>query len=371
MSKLDPLILNTTDTLVNFANSILKHYGAETFHPGIEKIDKALKGKTKVAVFLFDGLGSYVLGCHTKKAKFMLSHGYTTIFSVNPPTTAAATTSLLTGKFPIETGWIGWAPLQKEFGVPVELFTGRNHLNGKPLEKSWSMYEKCPITSFDKLLSEKGVKAAKKFYIKKENGKPFKLSEMLNDATSFFKNGGEFLYSYWTEPDHTIHEKGVYSKKVGRIVGQINSMVASFAESNPDVLLFTIADHGLIDVENLDIAPYEDVVSHLRYPLSNEGRCVCFFVKEGEEKVFEENFKKHFPDFALYSKKEILESKYFGEGQPNPVALEEIGDFVAVSTGNRIMRNSKEIEGDGDLNLAHHAGGCMEEKEILVGAYNL
>ena len=39
-----------------------------------------------------------------------------------PPTTTSATTSLLTGKYPIETGWLGWTEKLPEYDVPCTRF---------------------------------------------------------------------------------------------------------------------------------------------------------------------------------------------------------------------------------------------------------
>jgi predicted AlkP superfamily pyrophosphatase or phosphodiesterase len=39
----------------------------------------------------------------------MREHKLMTIHSVNPATTVACTSALLTGKNPIENGWLGWS----------------------------------------------------------------------------------------------------------------------------------------------------------------------------------------------------------------------------------------------------------------------
>ena len=44
------------NSLVNLSNSILKHFGVETFHKTIPEVDKLLKGHKKVVAVLFDGM---------------------------------------------------------------------------------------------------------------------------------------------------------------------------------------------------------------------------------------------------------------------------------------------------------------------------
>ena len=56
------------NSLVNLSNSILKHFGAETFHDSIPVIDEQLKGYNKVVAVLFDeafqpvGLEEFAVG---------------------------------------------------------------------------------------------------------------------------------------------------------------------------------------------------------------------------------------------------------------------------------------------------------------------
>ena len=103
------LQINNENTLVNLSNSILKHFGTNTFHNTIPEIDELLKDHKKVVAVLFDGMGQNIVRKHLKENSFIRKNYVTTINSTFPPTTAAATTAFLTGKYPIETGWLGWA----------------------------------------------------------------------------------------------------------------------------------------------------------------------------------------------------------------------------------------------------------------------
>lgn len=374
MAKLDPQLLNNYSTLVNLSNSILAHYGLETFHGTIPFIDSVLKGHRKVAVFLFDGLGRYPLECHPKAGAYMLEHAAFVIQSVNPPTTAAATTSFLTGKFPVETGWIGWAPYQKEYDLPITLFGGKNYYTKEVVADPFFMYKKCPIKKIDALLNEEGVKA--KIMMQKDlafpeslGDGPENLKEFREKANAFFKEGGEFLYGYWTEPDHSIHEFGVKAKEIDDLVKEINATVKQFVRENPDVLVLTIADHGLLDVAYRDLKDEKEIKDTLLRSVTNEGRCPCFYVKKGMEDAFVKAFKKRFFSFALLTREEILECKYFGEGPQNPELYDQIGDFVAIALGNEVIYDSS-IFKDAHICKGHHAGGCPEEKDIIVGIYN-
>jgi hypothetical protein len=300
----------------------------------------------------------------------MREHKLMTILSVNPATTVACTTALLTGRYPIETGWLGWSLQMDALGFPVDVFPNRNSQTGVPLNTHPSVMESlCPVTTIGTLLGQAGVKAqlSYQYPVNGETG-PKTLKEYVREATSFFEGGGEFLYSYWTEPDETIHEFGVHSWHVRSRLRKINAAVKAFVKKNPDVLLLTIADHGLIDVQYRDLAAFKDLASLLRKPVSIEGRTPTFFVQAGKAAEFAALFAKDFPDWALLTREEVLSKGYFGAGTPNPHSLEFIGDFVAVSLGKDLIANSNDKVKIKVLS-GNHAGGTPEEREILLAVY--
>ena len=61
-----------------------------------------------IVLLLFDGMGISVLEKHLAPDSFLRKHLVCPISSVFPPTTTAATTSVLTGRTRIEHGWLGW-----------------------------------------------------------------------------------------------------------------------------------------------------------------------------------------------------------------------------------------------------------------------
>ena len=113
---------NPENSITNFSNSILKRFNAPTHHSTISKVDEILKDKKKVVVFLFDGMGDYVLKTHLSEDSFLRKHIVHQMDATFPPTTVASTNSFLSGKFPIENGWIGWSQYFKELNRNVAVF---------------------------------------------------------------------------------------------------------------------------------------------------------------------------------------------------------------------------------------------------------
>ena len=192
---------------------------------------------------------------------------------------------------------------------------------------------------------------------------------MGEQATHFFqKEAGEFLYSYSTLPDQDLHHYGVKSEFAAKDYCEMNRMVRRFTEENPDVLVLTMADHGLIDVVYQDLAADPKLASCLYRPLSIEGRNAALWVKEEKRDFFAKEFTKSFPDFLLLNRQEVLKNGYFGEGKPSPHFEEFIGDFQALALGNSVLVNSFDAPIDHVLK-AHHAGGTKEEREISLGLF--
>ena len=84
--------------IVNLSNSLLKAFGAETVAPTLKAADRLLEKDYKnVVVLLMDAMGISILEKHLQPDGFLRSHLEVSYSSVFPPTTVAATTSMLSG----------------------------------------------------------------------------------------------------------------------------------------------------------------------------------------------------------------------------------------------------------------------------------
>lgn len=356
--------------LVNLSNSIFKKWGLPTYHESIPELDEILAKHDKVAVFLFDGAGEAILNAHPHTSSFALKHKKMVIESVNPATTVAATTSLLTGKYPIETGYLGWTLQFDEYDDAIFTFRHKKCRNDEQLPDD-VMLKKCPNEYIYDVLNAHGVKASRLMKQPADPNGQKDLKDGLGRANEFFKNGGEFLYYYDSEPDHSIHTYGTESPLVGHKLYQCFRMLRRFIKANPDVLVISLADHGLLNCKTMDMAEHKDLTSLLVKPVSIEGRTPAFFVEPGKEEEFRTLFEKYYGEyFELISKQEALVSKYFGDGEPRKETLDFIGTFIGVSTSNLTLYNSTDRETEFFISKAHHAGRSKDEMNIVVSIYN-
>ena len=367
--------INNNNNIVNLSNSILKNFGIEPFHNTISEIDELLKSHKKVVVCLYDGLGKYIREKHNNVCKNLMKHRVHTMNSTFPPTTVAATTGFLTGKFPVENGWMSWTQYFEEYNCNINVFRNQRTSSGeiiRPRENS-ILGEICPRKSIIDIINEtRGKKIA---YDMSYFGNSFKGPKSLFltrlKLTKLFKNKDElFMYYYNAEPDHSIHWYGVNDRHVKKLVKKFDRFTMKLAKKNKDILFIVISDHGLIDVDYLDISKYPDLLSTLveNKPVSMEHRCPTFFVKEDRKEEFKNLFQKYFGEhFDLYSKQEVLDKKLFGEGNPNKYFDMFIGDFLAVSKDKYCIIDSR---GNDALIKGRHAGGTKEEMEIDISVFN-
>lgn len=365
------------NNIVNLSNSVLKNFDVPTFHDTIPEIDNLLKGHKKVVVMLFDGMGTAIREKHKDSCPFIRSGKVHTIESTFPPTTVAATNAFLTGKYPIETGWMSWTQYFDYYKRNINVFTNMDPQTGeiiRPQKDGHILSDICPITKLFELINETrkaDIATCLGFgkIVTKGLLKDFRNRYRIHQAV---KNKDEsFVYYYEQNPDHLIHEFGVNSKKVSKKIKSIDKFVKKVVKKDPDTVFVVIADHGLIDLNYLYIDEHEDLMSTLveDKPISMEKRCPTFFVKEDKKNEFKELFVKYFGEhFELFTKEEVLQKHIYGEGTPHPETKQFIGDFVAISKDNSALVRKE----DDCVNfmVASHAGGTDNERNIDVSVFN-
>ena len=236
------------NTLVNLSNTIAKQFGLTPFHNEIPEIEKLIQGHKKIAVLLFDGMGTYIQETHQKLIPYIFSHKVHQIDSTFPPTTVAATTGFLTGKYPIETGWMSWTQYLDEYKANVDVFRNRYTESHELIQEGELVFEGiCPKKSVKDLINaKKSEKVA--FDMEDIYGSyhgPANLTISRWKLSRFIKNKKEMhLYYYYEKLDGLIHEYGVESKQVKKKLKAIERFVKKITKKHKDTVFIVIADHG-------------------------------------------------------------------------------------------------------------------------------
>ena len=371
--------------LVNFANSILKHFGAETTAPTLDMADRYLeKDPRNVVVLLLDAMGVPILERHTSPDGFFRSHLVGPYRSVFPPTTVAATTSIDSGLYPCEHGWLGWDCYFPKLDKNVTVFLNCDPLLEKDLPPvpsedpdapAFPPQEECkPSADFHvagtycgyKSVITKIREAGGEAYYSTPFMEPYPkdLDAILSRVTDLCqKPGKKYIYAYWNEPDTTMHRNGISGDAAHDVVNALEKRIDAFASTLPeDTLLFITADHGHMEGVNHCITDYPEIKDCLVRPFTIEPRALNFFVKEEKKAEFPVLFKQAFGDaFWLLTKEEVLEKHLFGKGKEHPEFRGMLGDYLAVAISDEsILQTYFETY----YMIGGHAGSTEEEYQI-------
>ena len=357
---------NYDECLLNLNASIQKFFGIRSNYKTLKEVDEELeKGYRTIVLLLLDGMGSFILDRYQDVTPFLREKKVRDYLSVFPSTTAAATTVLNSCIAPIESGWLGWHQYFKDIDKDVTMFNGDGYYDGsKNKPEPSSIY--VPYKPLIETLNNLGYQAVNNYPAWSKEYGAKNINHFFKKIERFASSGEgkQYMYAYWDEPDHCLHDCGVGSKEVGLILKDLNRRIARLARRLPEsTLLIVTADHGHHNIEEKYLYEHPDLLDTLIRLPSIEPRNATFFVKEGKKEEFVQLFNKYYgQDFILLSKEEVLERKLFGLYKPHPLSLSFIGDYQAIAIGDYQLAYKPNKEGS--VMKSAHAGILEEEMTI-------
>lgn len=368
-----------SNSILNIISSFMKHYDLETNYNSLESLKSALESEPKnIVLIVMDGMGDDALNYHLDDDAFLIKNKVQTLTSVYPCTTTAAMNAYYSGLSPLEHGWVGWSLYFKEYNRTVDAFLNRDSYSKDIVGEQNAARTILEFeTIYDKINSKKGldvqtytvnpegIVVAKSPNINYpcENLKDFSNSII----TAMYEKGNKYIHAYWYEPDLVMHKTGCYSQNTAETLRGINRRLAHVADQAPeDTLIVICADHGLTDIkETLYLNNYPQIMDCLIMPPFIEPRCLSFYVKDNCHKQFESLFNDAFgDDFRLMTGTEFIEAGWLGNGTPHKKIDDFIGNYMAVGTGQKLLKyRTVNITGEHDF-AAHHAG--LRPEEMLV-----
>lgn len=348
-------------SILSVASSVLKYFGVnDCEHKTLPEFDELLsKNYKNVIVMLFDGMGTSVLKEHLNENDFLRQHHLADISSVYPSTTVAAVTAIESGYSPLETGWLGWDLYFDEIGENVTTFKNTLQRNGKPAAKYNVPQKYIPYKRiFQRIEEVKGKKTA--YYVSAFS--KYRSKSVPHICRTVYrlskKRNQKYIYTYWHQPDNTMHIYGVDSSEAKKEIELISREVQKLCKKLKNSIVIVTADHGQLNCVNKYFDDYPVLTEMLKIPPSIEPRAVSFFIKDGKAEDFKTEFNKTFGDsFRLMTKEEVFSENLFGYGKAHPKTKDFIGDFLAVATSNVILNSGFEAIGG-------HAG--LTEEEMTV-----
>ena len=346
---------------LNVVSSILKYFDVSCTQPTHPFMDRMLeKGYRNIVFMLFDGMGMDVINRFLPEDSYIRTHIAKELTAVYPSTTTNATTSLECAQAPVEHAWLGWTLYFDEINKPVDIFLNKS--NGEPAAEYDVAWEYIPkVSLFEKFANRDDVAAisisafSDEYYA--EN-----MQELFSLTNSVcHKPGKHYVYTYWNEPDHTMHGEGCSSVLLSEILREIDDRTRALAESLPeDTLLLLTADHGLIDARHHYLDDHPRIAEMIKHVPTIEARAASFHVKEEYMDVFPQIFREEYGEnFLLMNRKEFTRD-YLGNGKMHKKVCDFVGDYMALATDHDCIdkyRSDFELKGV-------HAG--LTEREMIV-----
>ncbi|MBW4258587.1 alkaline phosphatase family protein [Methanobacterium sp. YSL] len=351
---------NYKESILNISNTLLEHYGIPPHHETLALLKPYLTGKKHIMLILLDGMGMNILN-NLSPNSYLRKHVKTQLTSVYPPTTVAATTSVLSGLTPYEHGHVGWTQYNRFENCHTVVFQNKdfydeNHHLQTHFKNTHLKYE----TILEKIQQQHPNLLVKKLFPDFDPEGYAQFPDMIDELIRISHEEASFTYTYWTEPDYTIHDFGTHNDTVKNKLMTLNDEIERLHQSvSKDCLIMVIADHGLIDVTGITLI-HHPILEHCSKMPSLEPRSTAFYIKPGHEQAFEQDFQSYFGAFfKLYTQQQVLDSGMLGSGQQHPLLTDFIGDYLAISE-QHYMFNIKETSSF----KAHHAG--MHPDEMWV-----
>lgn len=353
-----------TNSIMNVSNSFLHYYGIETDYPGIKMLDIELsKDYDHIIYILLDGMGANIVKEHLNEDDGLRKYMKSEITSVFPPTTVAATNAVLSGVPPISNGFLGWVQYFKNEDTDLTVFLNSDFYTGKrfdvDLKEKYLSYENI-VTKVQKHNTDVITNVFFPGFIDGSSVESFK-DEIDKVLVVNHNTDKSFSYLYWTQPDLTEHVAGIHSQETKEVLQALNSDFEDLTnEVVEGTIIVVLADHGLTDVEEINLFNYEKLTNMLERKPSIEPRATNFFVKDGFLEKFKIEFNKHFTSkYILLNKDEVIKSNTFGVGVKHKLFDQFLGDYLAIAIDKYMFTLS-----DSKGYKAHHAG--LSEDEMMV-----
>jgi len=351
-----------SNCLTNLANSIAKKFGVYKDKEGLKLIEPYLqKDYENIVVLVLDAMGKNIIDANLKKDGFFHSNLIGVYSSVFPPTTVAATTSLMSGMNPCEHSWLGWDCYFSQIDKNVVMFFNTEQFTDKPAAEFNVPYTYCSYEGITSKIRCNGGKAFDVAPFLEPYPKSFK--EMANHIKEICKEPGQkYIYSYWNEPDSTMHAYGCFGAEAKAVIQTLEKEVEELCDELMDTLIIITADHGHIDSEGVALEDYPKIMDCLKRLPTIEPRTLSLYIKDGRKEEFKEEWNKEFGDkFVLWTKEEVIDKKLFGVGVEHDCFRGMLGDYIAIGVDNlSIFVTKEEVE----QFKGAHAG--LNEDEMLV-----
>lgn len=403
----DYCVANAPETALSLLANSFDHPLPATVFDGVETA-----GVDTVVLFLLDGFGYEHWKRDHRKHEFtsaLTDRGTVTpLTSIYPSETAAAITTLQTGRLPVEHGLLGWfqyiesaerviqtLPFVTPGGDPLEevapesdareLFDGES-LYSRAADAGVESYAIQPEAYVDSGYTRATTAGAERIGYDGAS----ELAATIRRTCESAGSTPTYVYAYEPTVDAVSHAEGTdserYQTELGAITEQLQRELV--AELEPAVaertLLLVTADHGIVDTvpsENIDVSDWDDWPAireafrrdeHGDPRLPTGGpRNVHLHVQPDQVAAVSERIERRL-DARTFTREEALDRGLFGPGTPSSLFERRCGDLIVVHRNRGISWPLPGADGSEEgEQIGLHGGLTREEMLVPLAAARL
>jgi len=337
-----------------------------------------------VVLVLIDGFGLDAWKRHRPRCNVLdrlTEEGTVTpLTSIYPSETAAATTTLETGKLPCEHGRIGWNVYEPQIdttflplGWEVKTGASEEYVTDESVAGCEYHYPQLSDAGIDchrlQPFDHQGSGVTQHTY-DDLNSFGERLAAVIADS-----DAPGYIYAYVPHVDHTSHAEGTdseaYSETVAAVCEQISDCLGRYGDRTSErTLLLVTADHGHVNTDpdrNIDLSANSTVMANLKQHadgtpvrMSGSPRNVHLHLQDGTVSDTRRALADY--DARIFTRQEALDCDLFGDRSVTGQFRRRCGDLVATHRDLGLWFGN--VEPDELSHVGMHGG--LNPAEMLV-----
>ncbi|MGN7191342.1 alkaline phosphatase family protein [Curtobacterium sp. MCBA15_004] len=329
-----------------------------------------LRPARSAVVVLVDGLGSAALAARAGHARWLATGGKR-MRSGFPTTTAAALSTLTTGRSPGTHGVVGYSGWNPDTARVMNLLSGWDDVVPADWLLASTVFTDAVPLGVDPVVVGPTRYRASGMTASVLGGARYvaadSIPQRVDAALAETATGRSLVYLYVPELDSIGHKHGWQSDRWTAALELLDGELARLEDRGaPDVGLLVTADHGVLDVPEqanvaIDPALLEDVVG-----VAGDPRCRQLTVAPGTDvPALVEAWRVRYGKKAyVASRDEAVAAGWFGAVDAR--VLPRIGDVVVVARGSWAFNDDREVGPRDTPKRMVGQHGAMTDDEVFV-----
>ncbi|MDP4333568.1 alkaline phosphatase family protein [Curtobacterium sp. A7_M15] len=337
-----------------------------------------LRPARSAIVVLVDGLGADALAARAGHARW-LTTGRKRLRSGFPTTTAAALSTLTTGRSPGTHGVVGYSGWNPDTGRVMNLLSGWDDEVPADWFLARTLFSEAPSLGVDPVVVGPARYRSSGMTANVLGGARYasadSIPQRVDAALAETTTGRSLVYLYVPELDSIGHKHGWQSDRWTAALELLDGELARLeSRAAADVGIVVTADHGVLDVPehaNIAIDPLllTDVVG-----VAGDPRCRQFTVAPGTDvRSLVGRFRARYGKKAyVASRDEAIAAGWFGA--VSDAVVPRIGDVVLVARGSWAFNDDRALrDGESPKRMVGQHGAMTDEETMvplrLAGAF--